>query len=355
MKSRQTKPAANGKLVMGAALAVLLLLPAARAAEKAADPPSAGSAADEPMAEKFSLAKAAESLDRTSLIWTRQHKCGCCHVNYPFLMTRGALKDVPSPALAEVRKFFEDRVARWDADAKDAQPKLIEVVATAAALAVNDAQTTGRLHPLTRKALDLMWAAQRKDGAWDWKKCNWPPFESDDYYGAVLAAVGTGFAPDDYARSDAAKDGLAKLRAYLKATPPPNLHHTAWLLWASAKLDGLMTPDERQTAVHQLLAAQRTDGGWSLGSLGNGWVNHKGDKLDPDAPSDGYGTGLVLHALRQAGVAASHEAVQRGKNWLRTHQRASGRWFTASPNGLKAYSVAEAGNAFAVLALSAGE
>ena len=77
MKSRQTKPAAKGGLVMSAALAVLLLFPSARAAEKTSDAPPGGSAADEPMAEKFSLAKAAESLDRTSLTWTRQHKCGC--------------------------------------------------------------------------------------------------------------------------------------------------------------------------------------------------------------------------------------------------------------------------------------
>jgi len=84
---------------------------------------------------------------------------------------------------------------------------------TAAALAVNDARTTGKLHPLSRKALDRMWTRQRTDGAWDWLKCTWPPMEHDDYFGAVLAAVGTAIAPDGYARTDAARPGLDKLKS----------------------------------------------------------------------------------------------------------------------------------------------
>jgi squalene-hopene/tetraprenyl-beta-curcumene cyclase len=53
--------------------------------------------------------------------------------------------------LKEVRRFFEDRVANWE----KAKPHWdTEVVATAVTLAFQDAQTTGKLHPLSRKALD---------------------------------------------------------------------------------------------------------------------------------------------------------------------------------------------------------
>ena len=56
-------------------------------------------------------------------------------------------------------------------------------------------------------------------------KCNWPPFEQDDYYGAVFAAVGVSLAPEGYAQRESARPGLAKLRKYLQDTPPPSLHH----------------------------------------------------------------------------------------------------------------------------------
>ena len=75
------------------------------------------------------------------------------------------------------------------------------------------------------------------------------------------------YAPGDYAKTDAAKAGIEKLKAYFQKTPPPHLHHTEMLLWASTKLDGLMTADERKKAVAALRTKQRKDGGWSLPSL----------------------------------------------------------------------------------------
>jgi len=308
---------------------------------------------DEALAEKFSMVKAAASLDGVSLHWTKQHKCGSCHATFPYLMSRGVLKEMPSPVLTEVRAFFEGRIADWDASAKTNKHLPPEVVGIAASLAVNDAQTTGRLQPHTRQALDWMWMIQRENGAWNWTKCNWPPSELDDYYGAVFAAVGVSLAPEGYAQGESARSGLAKLRKYLQDTPPPSLHHKAWLLWASAKLDGLMPPAVRDATVKELLALQRRDGGWSLESLGQDWTGRGGAKSNRDAPSDGYGTGLVVYVLRQSGVPARDDAMRRGVNWLRTHQRASGRWFTPSLNGVKEHSISDAGTAFAVLALRA--
>jgi squalene-hopene/tetraprenyl-beta-curcumene cyclase len=254
-----------------------------------------------------------------------------------------------------VRKFFEDRVANWDRGQKGDAPRWdTEVVATAATLAITDAQTTGKLHPLTRKALDRMWTVQQKDGAWNWLKCTWPPFEHDDYYGAVYAALGVGLAPDNYAQADSAKEGLARLRQYFRNTPPPDIHHKAWLMWASLKLDGLMTPDQRQATIKELLALQRPDGGWSLPSLGD-WKGKDGRKNEVDAPSDGYATGLVVYILRQAGIPADHAQIQKGVKWLQTNQRASGRWFTKSLNTNRAHYITNAGTAFAVLALRSCE
>jgi squalene-hopene/tetraprenyl-beta-curcumene cyclase len=271
------------------ALTILWFLPAVSApADTPKDfPKPSPNSADESRAKTVSLSAAANFLDAVSVNWTRDRKCGTCHTNIPYLFARGTIKDAPSEGASIVRRFFEDRITHWDDEAKTAKPRWdAEVVVTGVALAFHDAQTSGKLHPLTRKALDRMWTLQRADGAWNWLKCAWPPFEHDDYFGAVFAAVGTSMAPDDYRHAESAQKGLAKLKAYLHKTSAPTLHHKAWLLWASMKLDGLLTAADQQQIIKDLRARQREEGGWSLASLGD-WKGHDGRNNDTAAPSDG--------------------------------------------------------------------
>lgn len=311
---------------------------------------------DEPLLKELSLTRAAESLDRTAVAWVQKNKCGSCHTGWPYVSTRAVLlAELPTDSLANVRTFFEGRITNWEEDEKVKKHQHREIVGTSTALAIHDAQTAGKLHPVTRQALDRMWTLQRKDGAWSWPKCDWPPFEVDDYYGAVLAAVGVGHAPEGYAQGDSAKTGVEKLRAYLTKTPAPNLHHRAWLLWASVRLDGLLDAPQKQSTVDDLIALQRGDGGWSMESLGPEWSGRKGDAANPDAPSDGYGTGLAIFVLREAGIPASHAALRRGVKWLSENQRESGRWFTRSLNGVKQHYISDTATSFAVLALKACE
>lgn len=308
---------------------------------------------DEPIAPRASLARAASFLDAVALDWTRSRQCGTCHTNYNYLLARPAFDGGDHSARDEIREFFEGRVAGWDGPEPGDRPRWdAEVVATAVVLAINDAATTGTLHPRTRQALDRMWALQREDGSWEWLKCDWPPYEHDDYYGAVFAALGVGSAPGGYRDSESARPGLERLRAYLRDTPPPSLHHEAMLLWASTKLDGLMTPEGRDRVVTGLRSRQRPDGGWNLPCLGD-WSRRDGSPNDPEAPSDGFGTGFVVFVLRQAGVPSDDPAIRRGVAWLMTNQRASGRWFTRSVNNDKAHYITHAGTGFAILALRA--
>lgn len=323
-----------------------------------ADRPRPGpSKPNEATAKAVSLEKAGHFLDAVAADWTRDRKCGTCHTNVPYLIARPALR-AKGPAGDDeklVRKFFEDRAANWDRGQKGDKPRWdTEVVVTGVTLALHDAATTGQLHAATRTALDRMWAVQKKTGEWNWLKCNWPPLEHDDYYGAVFAAVGVGHAPGGYAKTEKARAGLEKLRAYFKKTAPPSLHHRAWLLWASMKLDGLMTKEEREKTVKDLLALQKADGSWSLPSLGD-WQGYDKRPNDLKAPGDGYGTGLVVYVLRQAGTPANDPAVKKGVDWLKANQRASGRWFTQSLNTDRYHYITNAGTAFAVMAIKACE
>jgi squalene-hopene/tetraprenyl-beta-curcumene cyclase len=332
---------------------------------KSAKPPLKpwASSPAEPGAEMLSMAKSAEFLDTATLAWIDRQKCASCHTGFPYLMARRLIGDAGAAGPLKVRKFFEDRVAAWDRGGKGKgylqgfgpvrqTEGITEVVAIAATLAIDDAQTTGRLQPATRQALDRMWELQQPDGSWAWNKTSLPPLEYDDYYGVVYAALGVGQAPEGYAVSAAAWEGVARLRAYMKKTPPPNLHHRTWLLWASVKLDGLMTPMERDETVLELLSLQRADGGWNLPSLGD-WKRRDNSVNDKRAASDGYATGLVVYVLRQAGVPAKQVAIQRGADWLKTNQRASGRWFTRSLNQDGGHVITNAGTAYAIMALTA--
>lgn len=309
---------------------------------------------DEPRAKALSMERAAGYLDEVAVGWTRARKCGTCHTNYAYMLARPSIRDVGSAdAMREIRSFFESRVEHWDDAEEGAKPRWdAEVIATAVTLAINDSATTGKLHATTRKALDRIWTLQREDGGFSWLKCDWPPYEHDDYYGAVFAALGVGLAPDGYAKTEKATGGLAKLRRYLREHPAPDLHHRAFLLWASLRVDGLMVPEEREVTLRDLRALQREDGGWSLPSLGD-WKRRDGSANPKDGPSDGYATGFAVYVLRQAGVPADDPAIRKGVGWLATNQRESGRWFTRSLSNDKAHYIANAGTGFAVMALAA--
>lgn len=306
---------------------------------------------DEPIAKVFSSTKTAEYLDGVGVGWTRDRKCITCHTNMPYLTARPLLSG--NDGWKEVRAFLEKDVESWSSGEKPRGDAY--VVATAFALAFNDAQQTGKLHPNTRTALDRMFDVQLKTGEWKWLKCNWPPLEHDDYYGATVAALAVGIAPGNYAGTDKGKIGIEKLKTYFNRTPAPDLHHTAMLLWASTKLEGLMTADEQKKAITALKAKQQKDGGWALPALGS-YDRRDGTPNDSNAASDGYGTGFVAYVLLQAGVAKTDPVIDNGVKWLKSNQRESGRWYTRSLNNDKAHYITNAGTAFCVLALNeAGE
>jgi squalene-hopene/tetraprenyl-beta-curcumene cyclase len=300
---------------------------------------------DEPIATSFSLNAAVHFLDSAALTWQTQRQCFTCHTNYAYLYARPLVSSV-APAHVEVRRYAEELVERrwpekgprWDA----------EVVASAAALAFNDAATSGKLHPLTRTALDRMWTVQRDDGGWSWLKCGWPPMENDDDYGVALAALAVSVAPDDYRASESAHRGIEKIKTYLRANPPPTLHHEAMLLWASSYGEAFLDSQAREATIEKLLKLQRDDGGWSLATLGN-W--QRADNAPQDESSDGYGTGFVVYVLRRGGLEANHPALVRGIDWLKSHQRESGRWITRSLKQDSKHFISHCGTAFAVMAI----
>ena len=330
----------------------ILLLGGSVAAAELSEPPTAS--ADEPLVGQFSLQRAYDFLDQATLHWNNKRKCITCHTNGLYLAAATAGEEPPA-GYAETRAFAEKYLEQYlpQLDDDPSRGAIHSVLSTVAFLAISDAQTTGKLQPLTRRGLDDLWRRQTDDGCWnDWAKCNWPPYEQDDHFGATLAAVAVGIAPDNYAQTPAAVAGMEKLRTYLKNHPPTGRHQQGMLLWAAAHVPDLLSNSERDTYVASLWEAQQADGGWSLADLaGPDWERDDGTPIAP--MSDGYATGFAIFILRQADVPADDARIQEGLQWLQTHQRASGRWFTRSPKKDGHHYISRAGTSFAVLALTA--
>jgi squalene-hopene/tetraprenyl-beta-curcumene cyclase len=131
------------------------------------------------------------------------------------------------------------------------------------------------------------------------------------------------------------------------------LLNKVYLLWASAKLPGLLTETERAALVTELASKQQPDGGWSLSDMGT-WKRK--DDTPEETKSDGLATGLTVLALEQSGVG--HAPVKRGLVWLAQNQsREQGNWSAWSLNKKRDPAtdigrfMSDAATGFAVLAL----
>ena len=202
-------------------------------------------------------------------------------------------------------------------------------------------------------ALDKMWQVQQPDGGFDWLKCDWPPMESDDQYGAVVAAVAVSAAPRTYLRQKQVRDGIARLQTYLSQSRKQELrlHHRAILLWAQSLKSGWLTQKEIDSTIAELTALQIPDGGWNTPSLGK-WDREDGGVPDVTT-SDGYGTGFAVLMLIKAGMDRDDVVIQNGLSWLKKNQRQSGRWYTRSVSRDSRHFLTHAGTAMAIMAMRA--
>jgi len=223
----------------------------------------------------------------------------------------------------------------------------------------------GKLSPDARLALDNMWAEQLKTGeakgAWAWLQFHNSPWEGDSqYYGAALAAIAIGTAPRDYRSTPEIRGGSKLLSEYLVREQASQIpYHRVMLLWASAKLPGLLSAAQQKSIADEILAKQQDDGGFSLTSLVGGWKRR--DNTPLETKSYGYATGLVLFALQQAGTPRTQPQIQRGMEWLASNQQAAGNWLAWSLNKQRdpasdaGHFMGDAATAYAVLALTSAK
>lgn len=332
---------------------------------------------------------AASYLDQRASWWmdwpkaARDHETFCvsCHTAVPYALSRSSLRKplaeaAPSPNERRLLNNVTKRVRLWkevapfysDADRgayKSVESRGTESVLNALMLASNDA-LTGQLSNDTRTALESMWSEQQttgeKRGAWLWLRFANEPWEADDsdFYGATLAAIAVGTAPGNYRAKTEIQNNLKLLREYLnRQCAAQTALNRAVLLWAAAKVPGLLDTEEQETIIAELLGKQQPDGGWSLSSLSGEWKRNDG--TPQEMKSDGYATGLITFALQQAGIPKENAQEKQALAWLAANQnKTEGNWPSSSLNKNKEHHLSpetalfmnDAATAYAVLALT---
>jgi len=330
---------------------------------------------------------AAAYLDGRATFWAtwpnaaRDHGTFCisCHTTLPFAIARPALRRLlgeSGPGAAETKildnlltrargyremePFYPDQTRGIP---KTSESRAIEAVMNALVLTTRD-RPSGHLSPDSKTALANMWALQMKtgpqNGAWTWLNFGYEPWESPNsaYFGASMAALAVGAAPEGYASGSDIQENLNNLRGYFQREfDKQSTLNKLMALWASGSVPGLITPEQRTAIVDQIFTMQLPDGGWSTAAIGS-YKRQDGSSIETS--SDGYATALATLAL-QSGGTSSDARLRKGLDWLRGHQDAeTGQWPATSPNKQRdpksepAKFMSDAATAMAVLSLTFG-
>ena len=298
----------------------------------------------------------------------RETFCISCHTAVPYALSRSALRvfggeTASAPPEEELLDNVRRRVRSWAEVAPERlEARGSEAILNSLVLASHDARDF-RLSDETRLAFDYLWKMQldhgERSGAWPWLHADLEPWEEDGgpYYGAALAAVAVGTAPEGYADEAANADRVARLRRYLTDNhDDQNLFNKLTALWASTRLPDLLEPADQAAVIEETLARQRGDGGWSLSSLGPYQLREGSPRV---TESDGYATGMIAFVLLQTGAGPKQPGLDRALAWLSANQdTADGSWPAYSLNKHRDPSsdigrfMRDAATAYAVLALT---
>ena len=304
--------------------------PPALAAEPASTSPA------NPPRVRETVERAIGYLQAESAAWLRTRKCAACHhVPLPlwalseagrrgYAIDRVYLTETAESLLGSKEKLLATKVFPNPADPPDPRPSGRGLNMGLPFLAVT-AQSLPSLNEGQKRSLELIAEEivkkQQPDGSWEFfATLRRPPInesQSTDAAWIILALDGaTGAGVPELRRA-----ALAKAAAWLDNAKPSDLHQEKVLKLLLAIRSG-KPRDRLQTAIDELLALQRADGGWS--------------QTIPDPRSDAFATGQSLYVLSLAGYRADQPEIGRAIGFLVATQSADGSWPMVSrstPNG----------------------
>jgi N-acyl-D-amino-acid deacylase len=286
-------------------LALLALAPCARA-DAPGDP------------VKAAIEKGLRRIETGAASYVKNRDCFSCHHQAMSILSLSAARrhgfEVEPAKLRQQVDFTVDFVrARKDQVAKG---RGLAGGNTMAAYALFALEAGGQPADENTSALvEYLLTRQQRDGSWPALTTKRPPTEGSPFTNAALALHSLrAYTPAKDAREaddlrNRIERALAKGKDWLLAAKPESMEdkgfHLRGLVYAGAAKEDL------DAARKALLAEQKEDGSWAQAA---------------DLAGDAYATGTVLVALRQAGLAATDPAYQKGVKYLLATQRDDGAW-----------------------------
>ena len=299
--------------------------------------------ADEPRVKAFgpdTIKAAAKYLDDGAHHWVREKSCIACHSTGVYMVERSALTQWLGKPSEEVLRDFVETVP---AKAGDADGGTIQSVWRSSGLASWDKNVAGKLNEATDRSLQSTMRLLTPKGYFKTHNEVEIPYITTNFEMTVQAARAIATAPGWLANlKDAETLGrVERMKKFLREHEPVSDYELALKLQLAALMPELVPQPQRDAATAMLWRLQQPDGGWSTRRMSElmKWHETVDAKTiamfvnEPDAASpasDAYMTAFAIVLLRESGVPASDERIQRGVAWLKANQRVSGRWWMKS-------------------------
>ena len=313
--------------------------------------------ADEPKVKAFgpeTIKAAAKYLDDGAHYWVREKSCLACHSTGVYMVERSVLTKQLGKPSAEVLNDFIKSVPK-DAG-KSGEGNAATSVWRSSGLASWDKYVVGKLSEHTDRSLRHTVMILPDDNMYNTIKLIEIPYITTRFELTVQAMRAMVTAPGWLANLKEA-DLLARverIKKFLREHQPLNDYELALKLQLANLNPELVTKEERDAAIAMLWRKQLADGGWSTRRMSDllkwrvevhppterqPWkeaidptviklIQNLADAANPE--SDPYMTAFAIVLLRESGVPANDNRIQKGISWLKENQRVTGRWWMHS-------------------------
>ena len=271
-------------------------------------------------------------LQTESAAWLKQRTCAACHHAAMPLWALGEanrqgyaidqkfMADTTEATLGSLQKMIASKIWPDPAAPPDPRPMGRGVYSGAvfmAAIAPSlPALDEGQEKSLRLIADDIV-KKQQADGSWEFFLSRPPINETQATDAAwIIMALQSETGPEI---AESHRAALAKGMKWLAGAEPDTRQLKALKLLVSIRAGAQR--EKLQAGIDELLALQRTDGGWSQLA---------------QTTSDAFATGQALYVLSLAGYTAERPQIKRGIDFLVATQRADGSWpmtSRATPDG----------------------
>jgi hypothetical protein len=265
-------------------------------------------------------------LQSESAAWLNTRKCAACHhvpmslwalgeaERQGYAIDKKFVTDTTESLLGSRDKLMASKIFPNPADPPDPRPQGRGLNLGLPFLAVA-ARSLPKLEKGQEESLELIAEEiarkQRPDGSWEFfATLRRPPINESQATDAawIIMALQGESGPD---APESRRAALARAIAWLDAATTSDNHQEKVLRLLLAIRSG-RPRDRLRSAINELLALQRTDGGWS--------------QTVPEWKSDAFATGQSLYVLSLAGYTAERPEIRRGIDFLVATQKADGSW-----------------------------